>query len=93
MSLSKKETKLFDALRDEGFDNFLLVEIRGRPIICADHSELQDGTELEPLYGRLSESEAATLLQALDEGTGEDDEGGEETERRAERPAPKRWRG
>lgn len=83
--LSKRETELFDALRNgEEFDNFILIEVNGRPVICADHSEEQDGSEIEPLYGRLSDVEAQRVMEAL-----------EESEEREERRRPRqdrRWR-
>lgn len=87
MTLSKKETDLFDDLRDIETDNFLLMEIRGRPIICADLSEEQDGSNIVPLYGRLSDSEAENLTAAIGEDADE-----EERPRRQARQ-PKRWGG
>ena len=83
--LSKKETDLFDSIRDLDFENFLLLEIRGRPIICSDLSEDQDGSEIVPLYGRLSDSETEALVAALDE------EQEQEEEDRAPRRPAKVW--
>ena len=85
IDLPKRETDLFDALRDGGaYDNFMLIEVNGRPVICIDRSEDQDGSEIEPVYGRLSDIEAARVIEALE---------GVEEERRPRSKADRRFRG
>ena len=88
MGLTKAETDLFDALRDaDRYENFLLLSVEGRPVVFVDHSDAQDGSELEPIYGRLSDEEARRVLDQL-----EDEEGAEEARRSRSKP-DRRWRG
>lgn len=89
MGISKKETDLFEALRDAGqFDNFVLLEVKGRPVICIDHSEEQDCSEVEPIFGRLSDVEAARVIEQL-----EDEDSDEEEDQRRRPKQDRRWRG
>ncbi len=89
MSLSKKETELFDDLRDIRIENFELRDFEGYPVICADHSEEQDGSDLEPLYLRLTPAEARKIKESLD---ADDDDGAKEDEEEEENRKPKRAR-
>lgn len=87
MTLSKRETDLFDSIRDIDVENFMLIEFNGRPIIVADMSDEQDGSQVQPLYGRLSDAEAEKIVAALNEEPDDD----ERPRRQAKQP--KRWGG
>lgn len=81
----EKEVALFESLGGGEAENFILMEVGDRTMICADLSEDLDGSDILPLYVRLSPEETADAREAIEGGRSEvvgDDED--------ERPR-KRW--